>query len=113
MLVWQAQMARDTAAIERALNTRLAESVALTYMQLMNPVGPSSGEQDIGGGWQLQWTAEPLTPVKTLRYGLTDNGRHQGALYLVRGQLRSAAGPGASFETTVAGIEETRPFEPL
>ncbi len=113
LLAWQSQMARDTVAIERSLNSKIAEGVALRYLQLLNPLGASSGKQTLGGGWELEWTALPVTPTMTLRAGLNDPGRHAATLYNVQAQLRSARGGAVELDTTVMGIEERQTFEPF
>ncbi|MEH6488020.1 type II secretion system protein [Hyphomonas oceanitis] len=110
LLALQFQLASGAAKLERQSELSRATSVARVTLSSLDIAGEPTGYRDLGAGWQLTWTSEPLGTQQPARYGLGIATRYRSQIYRVSANLVDRSNRATPLSLNVLGVVETTPY---
>jgi len=110
LLALQFQLASGAAKLERQSELSRAMSVARVILSTTNPAVEPQGRRELGGGWQVSWTSEPLGSPLPARYGLGISSRYRSQVFRMDAELADQENRETSISLQLLGWVETAPY---
>lgn len=110
LLALQFQLASGAARLEQQSELSRAVSVARVMLSTTNPAIEPEGRRDLGGGWQVSWTSQPVGPPEVARYGLGVSSRHRMQVFRVTADVVDEDSRTSALVLQTLGWVETAPF---
>ncbi len=113
LLSFQSQIARGAIRLEGRAGQLIAEQVAHQYLSTLDYNAQPEGNLDLGGGWELAWTAQPEVPLQPVRYGAGLPSRYVYQPVVVEADLSGQDGQQIAIKSMQLIVVELIPATPL